>query len=312
MKKKRGLLFSGLLAGAAGLTWFIGDDVYRATIAPGKKETEGEPHSIASGREWLADMDRRTDIGIESMDNLRLHAVYIEAPSDGHDYALCLHAEHDEAGGAGFLAKHYYEKGYHVLVPDLRGCGVSEGGYTGYGYDDRLDVLTWIHWLIRQDPDAQIVLHGLSSGAAALLMASVEHIPQQVICGISDSSYTTLTEYMTRYLRFGTDSFLPVRLRLAIFRMMTKLRAGFDIADANPIDAVRHTRLPVLFVHAEADAQVPASMCKKLYEAAQCEREYCIVMNASHLQAAVQQPERYWSRVEEFIEKCRPELTQFE
>ena len=44
------------------------------------------------------------------------------------------------------------------------------------GWLDRLDIISWINWIIEQDPDAQIVLHGVSMGAATVMMTSVKFL----------------------------------------------------------------------------------------------------------------------------------------
>ena len=40
----------------------------------------------------------------------------------------------------------------------------------GMGWHDRLDIKEWICWLVRQYPDSEIVLYGVSMGAAAVMM----------------------------------------------------------------------------------------------------------------------------------------------
>ena len=49
------------------------------------------------------------------------------------------------------FSQRYYENGYQVVAPDLRACGKSEGNYVGMGWLDRLDIISWINWIIEQD-----------------------------------------------------------------------------------------------------------------------------------------------------------------
>ena len=40
------------------------------------------------------------------------------------------------------------------------------------GWLDRKDVLQWIDWVLAQDSEAEIVLHGVSMGAATTMMTA--------------------------------------------------------------------------------------------------------------------------------------------
>lgn len=40
------------------------------------------------------------------------------------------------------------------------------------GWLDRKDVLQWIGWVLAQDSEAEIVLHGVSMGAATTMMTA--------------------------------------------------------------------------------------------------------------------------------------------
>ena len=65
----------------------------------------------------------------------------------------------------------YYEMGYNVLLPNNRAHGNSEGNYIGMGWLDKDDIACWVNWINKQDPNAKIILHGVSMGAATTMMA---------------------------------------------------------------------------------------------------------------------------------------------
>jgi hypothetical protein len=45
------------------------------------------------------------------------------------------------------------------------------------GYDDSRDILRWIDWILEKDPAARIILHGISMGAATVLMTTGYNLP---------------------------------------------------------------------------------------------------------------------------------------
>lgn len=309
MGKRAGLLYTGLVAAMGGIGWLKGNSIYRQLFLP-RQDEEGEDNCklpekkwIRDGRAWLLSQAERKDIYTDSIDHLKLHAFLLSPPEEeGHDVAVVVHAEHSCAEETGIYARHYLEEGYQVLMPDLRGHGRSEGNYIAFGYDDRLDVMDWIYWIIKRDPKARIVLHGLSSGGAACLLAEGEHLPSNVIAVISDSSYTSLKEECARLIRLATRSdFLPTALRLFFFRVVVLFRAGFDLYKASPIHAVKHATVPTLFLHGDNDQIVPVEMCKRLYREAVCSREYATFIGAGHLEGVMTNPNRYWKRVDSFI-----------
>ena len=98
---------------------------------------------------------------------------------------------------------------YQVLTPDLRACGDTDGNYLGMGWLDRKDILSWIDWIVAQDSDARIVIHGISMGAATTMMTAGEDTPDQVVAFVEDCGYTSVWDIFSSELklRFGMPEF---------------------------------------------------------------------------------------------------------
>ena len=101
------------------------------------------------------------------------------------------------------LQKYYHEDlGYHVLMPDARGHGRSEGGFICFGWRERKDYVQWIRYLIdKWGPQSQIVLHGVSMGGATVCMTSGESLPYNVKAIISDCAYTSVHAQLAYQLK---------------------------------------------------------------------------------------------------------------
>lgn len=310
MKKKTTFGLLGVLAGAGavgGLT-ALGNYYYDSVMIPRKHDpaSDTDPEDpLFLGRRWLKESPVRRDIFTASVDGLRLHAhVLGPASPEGHHWAVCIHGYADAADSMGLYARHYYEQGYGVLLPDLRGHGESEGSYVGLGWDDRLDIVAWISRIIHRDPKAQIVLHGVSMGAATALMTAGGPLPDNVRAVVSDCAFSNAEDLLKLLYSSFVSPRAPAGPALGALRSAIRRRAKYDLRDVDPIKAVRRSNTPTLFIHGVADELIPSSMMADLYEAAACPgKELLWVTGAAHARSVTQDPALYWSTVDLFLKK---------
>lgn len=200
---------------------------------------------------------------------------------------------------AGFLHK-FYSLGYNVLAVDARAHGDSEGTKIGMGWPERMDVIEWIKLILSWDSDAKIILHGVSMGAATVLMASGEALPENVKVVIADCGYTSEWDEFRREADVLHIPWFPV---LNVTSGLSKLYDGYNFKQASAIEQVKKSRIPTLFIHGTEDELVPYDMLGKLYSAASCEKECLTVNGAGHALSSSVEPKLYWNTVESFIEK---------
>lgn len=309
MKKglKAGLI--SLIAGAAGMggAAAVGNFFYDLSMVPRPRDPAGDADktdSVTLGRAWVREHPARRDVLVTSVDGLRLHgAVLRQGAKECRRWAVCVHGYQDNHESMGVYARHYYEElGWNVVLPDLRGHGGSEGNYVGFGWDDRLDLVSWISRIMRRDAGAEIVLHGVSMGAAAVLMTTGGALPGSVKAVVSDCGYTSARAIMRHVYQNGGGKG-PAGPALAALRATVKRRHHFDLNDADALRAVRASRTPTLFIHGVNDDFVPAGMMAELYEAARCPKEFLWVPGAGHAECVDVEPALYWSRVDEFLQR---------
>ncbi len=229
-------------------------------------------------------------------------AAASETGGTGEKWALLLHGYTGWKEEMYQFAYWYHKQGYSVLVPDLRCQGESEGDFIGMGWTDHLDCELWIAHILEQTPEARIVLHGQSMGAAtALLMAGSPEASEHIKAVVSDSAYTEA------YEMFGdkiTEWFhLPAAPFVDSACVMLRLRGGYDLKDASPLRAVRASGIPTLFIHGDEDRMIDVNMSCELFEAAACEKELFIVEGAGHAQAQDKNPDVYYGRIEDFLDR---------
>ncbi|WP_051205808.1 alpha/beta hydrolase [Butyrivibrio sp. FC2001] len=304
MSKKRNFVFFGLLTALLGGGAATASIFYDMAVVPKKKtqeEIDSDPIDAKSIR-WLRNCPEREDIYINSIDELKLHAHYIKAAEESHKYAICIHGVKSDGEYMAMYAQHYHDLGINVLLPDNRGFGMSEGDYTGYGYFDRLDILEWIYSIIRKDKDAHIILHGVSMGAAITLMTTGEHLPENVVFAVADSSYTTLVEEFVDVYKM-TKNIIPVSVCLFILRMAILLKCGYDIKKVDVLEAVSKSKTPTLFIHGDEDKLIDPHMSARLYEKCAAPKQYCLILGSGHVKGAYINPEKYWTKIEKLMEK---------
>ncbi len=305
MAKKNTLFKLGFFSALLGGAYAFSDYLYKISSVPHQR-TDSESdydQAVTDGRMFVRNHPDRQDMYIDAIDQAKLHASFIPAKEESDRYAIIIHGISDNNEGNGIYAKHYLENGINCLLPDLRGFGKSEGKYIGYGYDDRLDILEWIYWIIKRDPKARIILHGMSMGAATTLMTTGEHLPDNVKAAIADSSYTSVREQFSKVYKMFRWSFIPIPLVLFLARIIIYFRAGYDINEVNPIEAVTRSNTPTLFIHGDDDPFIDPQMCSRLYEAAKCQKQYCMILGAGHIEGVVRDPDNYWGKIKNFLDK---------
>ena len=284
---------------ALGALILVGNYFYTFALDHNAKGGFGSAAGIVDSEytRWLLKDSR--DVSLISDDGLELHAYRVDG-SVPHRYAVLCHGYQNNATGMASYGKHLFDLGYTVLLPDARGHGESEGDYIGMGWPERRDVVRWCQQLIAEDPEAEIVLYGVSMGAATVMMASGEaDLPVQVRCVIEDCGYTSVWDEFSGQLKelFGLPPF-PV---LNAADLVCRIRAGYSITEASALRQVERSVTPTLFIHGEEDTFVPFWMLEELYQAASCEKEKLVVPGAAHAESAAVAPELYWPAVDAFL-----------
>jgi fermentation-respiration switch protein FrsA (DUF1100 family) len=280
--------------------------LYKLSILRSKKDfLKVDPNLIKTSHPWETSTDwlhaqPMETIQIQSDDGLQLTGYYVPAMSDSNKVVVLAHGYSGQGRDMSNFAKLYQGLGYHVLMPDDRGHGQSEGHYIGFGWHDRKDYLKWIDYLItRQGDEAQIILHGISMGGATVLMASGEPLPEQVKCIVSDCAYTSVKDILTYQLK--TMYKLPAFPLIPLTSLVCRMKAGYFFGEASALSQVSRSKLPILFIHGDEDKFVPYDMVHQLYEAAGNEKELLCVPNAQHGNAYFADKEGYGSTLTSFV-----------
>ncbi|MDI4650149.1 alpha/beta hydrolase [Cohnella hashimotonis] len=284
--------------------------LYRVAIARSSKGflgadpslPENEASSWHSAAAWYAGQPFEL-VEITSFDGLKLRAHYLPAADASHRAVVLAHGYSGQGEDMAAFAREYHAAGYHVLMPDARGHGHSEGRYIGFGWHERKDYARWIGELVRRvGTEAQIVLHGISMGGATVLMTSGETLPPQVKCIVSDCAYSSVKDILAYQLRRMYK--LPPFPLLPLTSLVCRLRAGYFFGEASVVRQVSKAQRPILFIHGASDTFVPTEMVHKLHDAAAPpDKPLLIVPGAQHGSAYTTDPEAYKEEVLAFLSR---------
>lgn len=248
---------------------------------------------------------------ITSFDGLKLRGLLLTHGKNDKKFAVLVHGyQCNGRDEMSHLARHYYDDlGFACLIPDDRAHGKSEGKYIGFGYLDHFDVLSWCDYLVKNfGEDIEITLHGISMGAATVMMAAGSaKTPRQLRGVIEDCGYNDMDEEIQCNIRDMT------KMKLSLIRnaasLVCKLKAGYAFKEASPREFLKNASVPILFVHGTADTFVPTYMGKELYEGYRGEKELFLVEGARHARSYYIAREAYNAKMDGFIGKCLEKRT---
>lgn len=262
-------------------------EVYRDDMIRWIDEARGTPH---------------VKVSVKTDDGLTLRGKYYEFIK-GAPVEILLHGYRgtslrDLSGGVARCRA----LGHNALIADHRGSGESDGHIITFGIKESRDALLWVDFVTRElSPDTEVILTGISMGAATVLMCADKMLHENVIGILADCGYTSPEAIIKKVMR---QLHLPPFILYPMVRFGAMLFGGFDIESASPIESVKNSRLPVIFFHGDADDFVPCEMSAENYAACPTRKRLVKISGAGHGLAFPADRERYLSELEDFFGKA--------
>ena len=247
------------------------------------------------------------DTTIVGYRDFKVHACYVPAkdPATAQGTAIVVHGYGDNHLVFLYLVRMYRDDfNYNVLFPDLQYHGYSEGDHIQMGWNDRLDVEKWIEVAHGIFQDDFMVLHGVSMGAATVMMTSGDPLPDYVKCFVEDCGYASVVAQFNNN-RKQSFAFIPPDV-LQSASLVTKEKYGWGFWEASSLKQLAKCDRPMLFIHGDADDFVPFSHLQKNYDAkVNGYKEMWVAEGAVHANAYAKHPEEYKQHVRDFLQKVR-------
>lgn len=220
------------------------------------------------------------DVSIISRDGLTLRGKYYEY-AEGAPVELLFHgyhgtAERDLCGGVSRC----FSIGRNALMIDQRASGKSDGHVITFGVKERLDCVDWANYAAKRfGKDSKIILTGISMGAATVMMAAGEELPENVVCILADCGYSSARDIIKKILK---EMHLPIGPTYFFIKAGARIFGRFDLEETSPLEVVKKSRVPIIFIHGEDDDFVPCDMSRKLYESCASLKKLVTVPLAGH------------------------------
>ena len=304
----------GVVALAVVLMALVGSYFFKLTVVRGPRDKERTEEEMFQGDSptWKPEHQKAKDcadwirangelIPLTAYDGLKLQGYFIDA-EHAKGTIIAFHGYRSQAT-VDFApeAPFFHEQGYRVILPYQRSHGKSDGEFITYGAKERYDARDWAKLAAARWPGEDIFLAGISMGCATVTMASDLELPGEVRGIIADCGFTSAWEEMAYLCK--VQYHIPAGPILAVLNLFTKSKAGFGLKEGDSRVSLAKTKLPVLFIHGEADDFVPPYMTQQSYEACRSEKELLTVPGAAHAKSYVTDPETCQQRMKAFFDK---------
>ena len=289
----------GVVCGAAALPILLTERAL--TIAPERRTTpdraKAEEIAGVAGASWR-------DASIPSADGAALKGwVFLPTPEhDSGKAVILLHGAGDSRRGMLGFTRFFAQRGFAALVVDSRGHGISAGPQVTYGLLEKNDMARWADYLLTLKPGARLYGIGMSMGAAILIQALDTEKRFRSI--VAECPYSTFREAASERIPRLTG--LPAAFASPIIGtafLYARLRYGYDLDAASPLESIRRTHTPVLLIHGLADDRTDPVQSRELHAANPAISEPWEVPGAKHVQASVVAQREFEERVMRWFEK---------
>ena len=236
---------------------------------------------------WFDALEKEASV-FTSYDGYTLHTLMLRNPIPSDRYVLISHGYTDNHLGSLKYTKMYLDAGFNVLLYDLRGHGQNADTFCTYSIRESKDLAALIADFRRHyGPDVTLGIHGESLGAASSIACLKDHPKIQFV--VADCAFSEILSVMKNGLR---KMHIPTWF-VYIASLCTKIRYGVSYQEMRPIDSLKGSAVPILFIHGEKDDFIPSEHSRRMHEAVSATSELHIIPNAGHAASVLTAPDTY-------------------
>jgi uncharacterized protein len=229
-----------------------------------------------------------------------LHGWYVPGASDAA--IVLLHGFLSDRRELLDLVPALRAAGYHLLLYDQRGAGVSDGDGVTFGYYEAGDMAVAADLLRQRSGATRVGVLGASQGAATALLAAAQRPDLAAV--VADSAFADLEavarDGAARLYGPMVATFSAALSPLILWH--AERQSGLRAAAVRPVAAIPQlSPRSVLLIHGMDDWLFSYHHSETLYAAAGEPRALWLVPGAAHAGARAREPDEYRRRVLEFF-----------
>ena len=244
---------------------------------------------------WYDPLEKK-DYTVPSYDGYILHAQFLKNPGDTDRFVIISHGNTGNRFGSMKYASMYLEKGFNVIVYDLRGHGLDEPTFCSYTVRERKDLMAMIRDSRARYPYASLFgIHGESLGAAASVAVLEEKPPIDFV--VSDCGFSDIVPVLKAKM---ADMHVPGFL-VDLASVFVRLRFGCSFSQMRPIESLNENTVPILFIHGADDHFIAPEHSKRMKEASKGYAELHLIPGAGHAKSILTDPKAYREYVANFL-----------
>ena len=245
----------------------------------------------------------KTAYEIEGYRGYTLHAVMYSAPSDdtapegySKKFLIMVHGYTLNRNGELKYMPMYRRLGYNCIVYDHRGHGENRRFPCTFGLYEAKDLMKVIEDTYRRyGKDIYLGLTGESLGAATEITALRYHPDVRFI--VNDCGYADLIPVEKDGLK---GMHLPQWL-VYLADLSCRIIYHFSFTGRRPIDSLKDNKIPICFIHGDADKFIRCEHSVRMDKATAGYHELHLIPGAEHAKSINTDPEGYEKIVDNFV-----------
>lgn len=239
----------------------------------------------------------KEEVYIDSDYGYKIHGIWF-SNGDSDKTIIIVHGYTYTLFGSVKYMEIFLKRGFNVFLYDHRYHGKSGGSNCTFGHYEKDDLKQVIDWLLNEKGKMSVLgTHGESMGAATVLMHAA--IDDRVDFVIADCPFKSVWDQFV--YRLKVEYKLPAFPILYCTNLFSKFRIDTKFTEIAPIKSVETIKIPIFFIHGDADTYIPKSHSEEMFALKKGEKRLYIAKGAEHARSYSVDKEKYEKEIEEFL-----------